>query len=576
MSLLKYLGKYKNIIFIIIFLIFTQAMMELLLPNVLSNIIDNGIVNNDMKYIFLQASIMLGIILVVVVTSLVSLFLASRVAVRFGQDIRKKVFEKVQGFSLKEFNKFGVASLITRTTNDINQVQTLTLMMLRMMILGPLMAVGGIIMAMYRDFSLSKILMISIPILFLAILVIGSKTVKMFSSIQKKLDKVNLISRENLTGIRVIRSFNKQKYEEDRFDEANSNLTNSTMNAYKIFAGLIPIMTLIFNLNSVAVIWFGSHRVNDGNLMVGNLIAFIQYSNQIMVALMIFFMLFAMLPKAISSAKRINEVLVTDFSIVDSDSEYSINKDKEITLEFKDVNFSYNGNLEECALTNLNFDCKAGETIAIIGSTGSGKTSILNLIQRLYDVGKGEILINGINIRNIPQSELRKLIGYVPQKAVLFSGDIRSNLLYGKENSTDEEMWEAIEIAQAYDFVSNLDNKLDANVAQGGSNFSGGQKQRLSIARALIRKPKIYLFDDSFSALDFKTDFKLRTALKKKVKDSIVIVVAQRVTSVMNSDKIIVLDNGKIVGIGTHDYLLKNCEVYNEIARSQLSEEELA
>lgn len=575
MSLLKHLGKYKNIIFFIIFLIFSQAMLELLLPNVLSNIIDTGIVKKSMPYIFLQAGIMVIIIFGVIGCSLLSLFLASRVAIRFGQDIRREMFEKVQSFSLKEFNKYGVASLITRTTNDITQVQTLTLMMLRMMILGPVMAIGGIIMATNRSFSLSKIFMFSIPILFLAIIAIGLRTFRMFSSIQKKLDKVNLICRENLTGLRVIRSFNKQKYEEGRFNEANEDLTFSTMKAYKVFATLTPIMMLIFNLNSVAVIWFGSLKVNQGTLMLGDLIAFIQYSNQIMVALMIFFMLFAMLPKALSSAKRINEVLLTDLSIVDSNIE-TVKVNKETTLEFKDVKFSYNDNIEECVLNNLNFTCKSGETIAIIGSTGSGKTSILNLIQRLYDVSSGEILLNGSNIKDISQEDLRRFIGYVPQKAVLFSGTIRSNMKYGKEDSNDEEIWNALEIAQAYEFVDGLEEKLDSSVSQGGSNFSGGQKQRLSIARALIRKPNIYLFDDSFSALDYKTDFKLRTALKKSVSDAIVIIVAQRVTSVMHCDKIIVLDNGEIVGIGNHRDLLKECTVYNEIARSQLSEEELA
>ncbi len=574
-SLMKYMKKYAGWVVVIIALIFIQSIMELLLPTIMSGIIDKGIVNKDMGYIFLQASKMLGVILIAVLTSLSSVFLASRVAIKFGQDIRRRVFFKVQSFSSKEFDKFGVASLITRTTNDITQVQNMTLLMLRMMIFGPMMAIGGLIVAVYNDFKLSTILLISIPILFLVVLLIGTKAVRYFSGIQKRLDNVNLISRENLTGIRVIRAFNKQKYEEKRFDKGNKELTELTTKAYRIFAKLIPIMFLVFYLNSLAVIWFGSHRVSGGTLMVGDLIAFIQYSNQIMISLMMFFMLFGMIPKAISSAKRIKEVLETDFSIVDSDNVKSISNSGDLTLKFDNVSFSYN-NTGEYDLENINFECKAGETVAIIGGTGSGKTSILSLITRLYDVSKGGILINGKDIREITQKELRNNIGYVPQKAVLFSGTIRSNLQYGSEFATDEDMNDALKIAQAYDFVSNLDKGLDSHVAQGGTNFSGGQKQRLSIARALIRRVKIYMFDDSFSALDFKTDANLRAALKENIKDAIVIIVGQRVSSIMNSDKIIVMDNGRVVGIGKHKELLNNCEVYREIAKSQLSEEELS
>ena len=549
--------------------------MELLLPTIMSKVIDNGIMQKSMKNISIEAIKMGGVILIAVVCSITSVFLAARVSTRFGQDIRRKVFVKVQSFSSKEFNKFGVASLITRTTNDITQIQTLTILMLRMMVFGPLMIVGGLIIAINKDVKLSLILLIAIPVLVFTVLLIGSRTVKMFSSIQKKLDKVNLVSRENLTGIRVIRAFNKQKYEEKRFDDANKDLTNNTIGAYKIFAMLMPIMMLIFYLNSVAVVWFGGKRIAGGTLLVGDLIAFVQYSNQIMLALMMFFMLFAMIPKAISSSNRINEVLEMDFSILDPENPRSLDENGVTSLKFDNVSFSYN-NSGDYDIENINFECKSGETVAIIGGTGSGKSTILNLIQRFYDVSKGKILLNGIDIRELTQKDLRKSIGYVPQKAVLFSGTVRSNLCYGKEGLTDEEMIESLKIAQAYDFVMNLENGLESDVSQGGSNLSGGQKQRLSIARALIRRPKIYLFDDSFSALDFKTDAKLRAALKQKVSDSIVIIVGQRVSSVMNSDKIIVLDNGKILGIGTHKELMQNCEVYQEIAKSQLSEEELS
>ena len=574
-SLFKHLKKHSKLIFIIIILIFVQSMMELLLPTIMSKVIDDGIMQKNMQNISIQAIKMGVVILISVVCSITSVFLASKVSTRFGQDIRRKVFVKVQSFSSKEFNKFGVASLITRTTNDITQVQTLTILMLRMMVFGPLMIVGGLIITINKDVKLSLILLIAIPVLVFTVLLIGYRTVKMFSSIQKKLDKVNLVSRENLTGIRVIRAFNKQKYEEKRFDDANKDLTDNTIGAYKIFAMLMPIMMLIFYLNSVAVVWFGGKRIAGGTLLIGDLIAFVQYSNQIMLALMMFFMLFAIIPKAISSSNRINEILNMDFSILDPETPKSLDKSATTSLKFDNVSFSYN-NSGEYDIENINFECKSGETISIIGGTGSGKSTILNLIQRFYDVSKGKILLNGIDIRELTQKDLRKSVGYVPQKAVLFSGTVRSNLCYGKEDLTDEEMIDSLKIAQAYDFVMKLENGLDSDVSQGGSNLSGGQKQRLSIARALTRRPKIYLFDDSFSALDFKTDAKLRAALKQNVSDSIVIIVGQRVSSIMNSDKIIVLDNGKILGIGTHKELMQNCEVYQEIARSQLSEEELS
>lgn len=574
-SLFKYLKKYKFLILLIFFLIFVQSMMELLLPTIMSKVVDEGILNSDMKIISIQGLKMLGVVIVAIIVSLFSILLSSVVSVKFGQEIRRRVFIKVQGFSSKEIDKFGVASLITRTTNDITQVQNVTLLILRMMILGPMMAIGGLIVSMYKDIKLATILLISIPILLIVVFLIGSRAIKIFSKIQKKLDKVNLISRENLTGIRVIRAFNKQKYEEKRFDDANKDLTFSVSKAYRIFAKLIPIMFLIFYFNSLAVVWFGSHRVADSTLMVGDLIAFIQYSNQIMISLMMFFMLFGMIPKAISSAKRINEVLETDFSINDIENVKKLSDSNEVTLKFDNVSFSYN-NTGEYDLENINFECKSGDTIAIIGGTGSGKSSILNLITRFYDVTKGRILLNGVDIKDITQNELRDSIGYVPQKAVLFSGTIRSNLKYGDESATDERMERALKIAQAYEFVSGLEDGIDSYVSQGGTNFSGGQKQRLSISRALVKDSKIYMFDDSFSALDFKTDSKLRAALKENIKNAIVLIVGQRVTSVMHSDKIIVMDNGRIVGIGTHRELLNNCEVYREIAKSQLSEEELS
>lgn len=575
-KLFKYLGKYNKIIFAIIFLVFIQSMMELLLPTILAGIIDKGIVKGNFDVILTDAFKMLGVTMIAVVCSFTSVFCISRISVKFGQDIRGKVFVKVQKFSLTEFNKFGVASLITRTTNDITQVQTIIQMLFRIMIFAPLMAIGGFILAFSEDYKLAFVLLVTIPLLVLTIALIGIKAIKLFSGIQKKLDRTNLIFRENLTGIRVIRSFNKQKYEEERFDDANRSLTESTTKAYKLFARLIPGMMIIFYLNSVAIVAFGGIRVGDGTLLIGDLIAFVQYSTQIMFSLIMLSMVFGMLPKALSSARRINEILESESLIKDSDIPEK-KQDKNLTLEFKDVNFSYSDSdsNNDFVLENINFEINSGETVVIIGGTGSSKSTLLNLIERFYDVTSGEILLNGVNIKNISQEDLRNNIGYIPQKAVLFSGTVRTNVLYGKENASDDEIINALKISQAYDFVMNLDDGLESKISQGGSNLSGGQKQRLSIARAIVKNAKIYLFDDSFSALDYKTDSKLRAALKENIKDSIILIVGQRISSVMDADKIIVLDNGKIVGMGKHNELLANCEVYLEIAKSQLSEEEL-
>lgn len=498
---------------------------------------------------------------------------SAKVAMGFSRDLRTDLFIKVESFSLGEFNTLGTSSLITRTTNDITQVQQVVLMSLRMMVTAPLMVIGGLIMALSTNLELSVILLISIPILVVVILLVARSGMPLFKSMQVKLDKLNLVLRENLTGIRVIRAFNKVPYEQKRFDDANSDLMQTAIKVNKIMAVLMPSMMIIMNLTSVALIWFGGIRIQAGAFEVGSLIAFIQYVMQIMMALVMVTMMFVLIPRAAASAERINEVLETPFEIQDSVSgDVDCKIHGEVT--FKDVTFAY-PNSEEPALTHITFDTKPGKTTAIIGGTGSGKSTLISLIPRFYDITSGQLLVDGIDVKDMTQAQLRQKIGLVPQKAILFNGTIRDNMKYGKEDATDEEIWQALEVAQARDFVSEMEDGLDSYIAQGGSNVSGGQKQRLCIARALIRKPEIYIFDDSFSALDFKTDAKLRKALKHETTNSAVILVAQRVSTIMDADEILVLYDGKIVGQGTHKELLNTCDVYKEIALSQLSKEEI-
>jgi ATP-binding cassette, subfamily B, multidrug efflux pump len=437
-----------------------------------------------------------------------------------------------------------------------------------------LTCVGGIIQAYRQDSTLTLILAVALPVLVIIIYLVTSKVLPLFRQVQNKLDKLNLILRENLTGIRVIRAFNKTSYEKARFDDANLDLTNTYIHVNRIMAFLMPMMMLIMNLVTVCVIWFGSKRIDTGEMNIGALMAFIQYAMQIMFSLLMFVMMFIMIPRAQAAADRINAVLETEPEIIDPPAPQSTKQEKGY-VEFQNVTFSYPG-AEQPALRNISFSVKPGETTAIIGGTGSGKTTLVNLIPRFYDVDEGRILVDGVDVKSMTQKELRKKIGFVPQKARLFTGTIKENLLYGKENATDDDIRHAAEVAQASEFISQMPDGYDSLLAEGGQNLSGGQKQRLSIARALVRRPEIYVFDDSFSALDFKTDAKLRAALKKDTQNSTVIIVAQRVGTVMDADRIIVLDEGEVAGIGTHKELLKNCSVYREIVASQLSEEELA
>lgn len=574
LKLLRMLKKYKFAVILVIILVFLQSISDLYLPTLMSNIVDKGIANGDVPYIWRVGGLMLFIALLGAICSIVVSFLASQVSGKFARDLRSKVFRHVENFSLQEFDKIGTASLITRTTNDITQVQNVLLMMMRMMISAPLMFIGGLVMAISKDAKLSLVLVVALPILAGTVALIATKGLPLFKAIQKKLDRLNLVLREQLMGIRVIRSFNRGQYEKERFTEANKDLTQTAIRVNKIMAFMMPSMMLIMNFTTIAIIGFGGLRIDSGDMEVGNMMAFIQYAMQIMFSLIMVSMIFVMLPRASASATRINEVL--DMKPELKNPEVPVRADKmHGTLEFNHVSFKYPG-AEEYALHDISFTAKPGETTAIIGGTGSGKTTLLSLIPRFYEVTEGSVRVNGVDVREMTQDDLRSKIGYVPQKAILFTGTIADNLRYGKEDATQEEIEHAAAVAQAADFVSEMENGYESVIAQGGNNVSGGQKQRLSIARALVRKPEIYVFDDSFSALDFKTDSRLRAALKQETLDATVIIVAQRVSTVRDADRILVMDEGKIVGMGTHSELLANNQVYREIVSSQLSEEEIA
>jgi ATP-binding cassette, subfamily B, multidrug efflux pump len=509
------------------------------------------------------------------ICSIAAGFLSSKTAAGFGKIVRSNLFTRVGSFSLHEIDTFGTATLITRTTNDVTQVQMVTIIILRMMIGAPMMAIGGLIMALSVDRPLTLVLAVAVPILVLAIYLIARKAIPLFRLMQIKLDTLNRVLREGLTGIRVIRAFNRVDHERMRFEEANVDLTNNAIRANRIVAFSMPVLLLVMNLTTVAIIWFGAIRIDNGDMQVGSLIAFTQYAMLIMFSLLMVSMMFIMIPRAAASAVRINEVLDTVPEITDPAQVERAGVGERGFVEFKNVTFSYPG-AEQPALSNISFSVRPGEVTAIIGGTGSGKSTLVNLIPRFYDVDSGSILVDGVDVRAMSQEYLRAKIGFVPQKTVLFTGTIADNIRYGQRDATDEEVHRAAEIAQATEFVSSMSDGLGSRIAQGGSNVSGGQKQRLSIARALVRNPEIYIFDDSFSALDFRTDARLRAALKRETADATVLLIAQRVATVMDADRIIVLDEGHIAGIGTHRELMKTSPVYREIVSSQLSEEEIA
>ncbi|MFL1676320.1 ABC transporter ATP-binding protein [Paenibacillus thiaminolyticus] len=575
MKLFRFLKPFRLPVAFVLGLVFFQSLAELYLPTLMSDIVDIGIVSGDTAYIWKMGGWMLLVAAGGTLCAIGGSYLSAKVASGFGRNLRRRLFTHVENFSLQEFDKIGTASLITRTTNDITQVQQVLVMILRMMISAPMMCIGGIIMAVSKDAKLTLVLAVVIPVLALAIFAVAGKGIPLFKAMQKKLDKLNLVLRENLTGIRVIRSFNRINHEKTRFNEANADLTGTALKVNRIMASMMPIMMITLNFSTIAIIWFGSIRIDNGSMQVGSLMAFIQYAMQIMFSVIMVSIIFVMIPRASASAARINEVLSMEPEIHDPSEPKRASAARRAHIQFDNVTFSYPG-AEMPALSNISFETGPGEMTAIIGGTGAGKSTLISLIPRFYDIESGSIRVNGVDVREWKQEELREKIGLVPQKAVLFTGTVADNIRYGKEDATDEEVKHAAEIAQAMEFISHMPEGFDAPIAQGGTNVSGGQKQRLSIARALVRRPEIYIFDDSFSALDFKTDAKLRAALRPETRDAAVLLVAQRVSTVMDADRIIVLDEGKIAGIGTHRELMETCPVYREIVSSQLSEEEIA
>lgn len=565
---MKYFKPYIPYILAAVVLLFAEAMLELALPGYMADIIDDGIIAGDMKQIYKIGILMIGISAAIVLCATgVSLF-ASKTAARSARDIRKAVFRKVMYFANEEMEDFSTASLITRSTNDIQQIQMAAVMTLRLGMFAPVMGIGAIIKALRTSVSLAWTIGIAFGAIVILMAFMFIITLPKFKVVQEKVDKLNLVMNERLRGILVIRAFNTQKYEEDRFDHANNDLTKLNLFVNRAMSVMMPVMMLIMNLTSILIVWAGAHYIDAGNLEIGSMLAFIQYAMQIIISFLFIAMMFIFLPRAAVSMGRVGEILKKEISITDKENTQEI-KEKRGIVEFKNVNFRY-ADAEDAVLSDISFTAKPGETTAFIGSTGSGKTTLVNLIPRFFDVTEGSITIDGVDIRDMKQHELREMIGYVPQKGMLFSGDIKSNIAYGAEDKSFENIKRAAEVAQAEDFIMEKEEGFNAPVAQGGTNVSGGQKQRLSIARALAKKAPIYIFDDSFSALDFKTDAALRKELKKSAGESTLLIVAQRISTIADADQIIVLNEGRIAGKGTHKELMQTCGVYREIASSQL------
>lgn len=570
-KLARFVKPYLALVGLVVGAVFFQALAELMLPNLMSQIVDQGIALGNISLIWTVGGKMLVVALVGTVLAIGGSFLESRVSSAVGRDMRRAVFSRVASFSLQELNELGTASLITRTTNDVQQIQHVFLTLTRVAARAPLMAVGGVVMVLAKNARLAGMLLAILPVLAVTIVLVARNVMPLFRQIQLKLDQLNRVVREQLMGVRVIRAFDRVAYEQRRFDAANRDLTAITLRVSRIMALLMPLMSLILNLTTVGIVWFGSKRIEMGQMAVGDMMAFIQYAMHILMSLVMMSMIFVMLPRAAASAERISEVLQTEPRIKDPRNPIVPPRGSGV-VEFENVTFTYPG-AEAPVLADISFTARPGEITAIIGGTGSGKSTLLNLIPRFYDVDRGRITIDGVDVRDMPLQSLRNRLGYVPQKAVLFSGTIASNIRAGRLGATEEDLKQAAEVAQALSFILEREGQFEAPISQGGTNVSGGQKQRLAIARAVVRQPDIYLFDDSFSALDYKTDAKLRSALNKVAQDKTVIVVAQRVSTIMHAHQIIVLDAGRIVGKGTHRELLQTCPVYQEIVASQLGGE---
>jgi len=554
--------------------LYAQAMCDLYLPNLMSDIINDGIMRGQTDYILSIGMRMLFFAFLGGVATISVSFISSKIAAGVARDLRRDIFAKVSGFTNAELDKFSTASLITRSTNDVTQIQTFLMMGIRIVFFAPIMGIGGFVMAMNKAPSMSWIIAFSIVLLFLTIAIVFLIMTPRFKLIQKLVDKLNLVSRENLSGVMVIRAFGTQKFEEDRFDAANVDITKVNLFINRVMAAVFPLIDVIFSSTFILTVWVGARHVADTDIQVGDMMAFMQYAMQVMMAFLFMAMMFMFIPRAAVSGARIAEVLTTESSVKDPSDNKKFSLMKKGLVEFKNVSFRYH-NADEYALRDLSFTAKPGETTAIIGSTGSGKSTVANLLMRFYDVTEGQVIVEGADVREVTQHDLRQRIGYVPQKGVLISGTIKSNLQYGDPNASDELIEKSAEVAQALDFINEKTEVFDSEISQGGGNVSGGQKQRLSIARALVKNPNIFVFDDSFSALDFRTDAALRRALKEHTDESTVIVIAQRVGTIMNADRILVLEKGRIVGSGTHRELLKSCPEYYEIASSQLSGGEL-
>ena len=572
-----YLRPYSRAITIVLALLLVQAIGNLYLPTLQGDIINNGVSKGDTGYIGSTGMFMLLVTFVVGVASIIGVFLGAQIAMGFGRDVRSAIFRRVESFSQVEINKFGTPSLITRNTNDVQQVQTVVFMALTLMISAPILIIGGIILAIRQDVPLSGLLVVVLPLMAAFIAVVMSRAIPLFRAMQVKLDRINQVMRETLAGVRVIRAFVRTRREEQRFDDANVDLFNTALRVNRLFAITIPVMTLILNLSTVGVMWFGALRVDSGEMPIGNLTAFLQYLLQILFAVLMAVFMFIFIPRAAVSAGRIQEVLETEASVRDPEKPVAMPPVDRAgaggRIEFRDVEFRYPG-AQDPVLHDVSFTVEPGQTIAIVGSTGSGKTTLVNLIPRFYDATAGAVLLDGVDVREMNRSDLWARLGVIPQKAFLFSGTVATNLRFGDETATDDELWRALEIAQGRDFVQEMEGQLEAAITQGGTNVSGGQRQRLAIARALVKRAGILIFDDSFSALDFGTDARLRAALDREMGWATRIIVAQRVGTIMKADRILVMDAGRIVGSGTHTELLGSNETYREIVYSQLSEAE--